>query len=205
MTDSIRLGRSFDLAFAVAGGTAVSNSGVAATGTATFSGQPTAGDTLTLNTRTITFRASGATGNEVNMGASLALTLTALHAFIDASTDPLLTPISCTVSATVATITYRTQTITGNSYALAKSSSVVTLSAATLTGATEAQFQYSGAVDRVIRVVAKTAAARVTIGGAAAVLIPVNWPEYFRISGVSTMTVIGDGAATGTLCVTVCV
>ena len=51
---------------------------VQATGTVTFSGQPSANDTVTLNGVTFTAKSSGATGNEYNIGASTALTVQAL-------------------------------------------------------------------------------------------------------------------------------
>lgn len=56
---------------------------------ATFN--PTAGTTITLNGVVITFVASGAAGNQVNIGASASSTLDNLVTFLSGSADPLLT------------------------------------------------------------------------------------------------------------------
>ncbi len=61
-------------------------------GNIAFAANPTAGDTITINGVTWTFVASGATGNQTNIGADLDKTLRNLVDDLNASTDPLLTP-----------------------------------------------------------------------------------------------------------------
>lgn len=73
--------------------------GVAASSVGTFTGQPTAADTITLGGTAITARASGAINNEFNIGASTQLTAQNLVAAINASTTEA---ISSTVFATYA-------------------------------------------------------------------------------------------------------
>ena len=51
---------------------------VAATGAITFSVQPAVNSTMTINGTLFTFVASGAVGNQVNIGGNLAATMTAL-------------------------------------------------------------------------------------------------------------------------------
>jgi hypothetical protein len=106
-----------------------------ARGTIVFSGQPTANDTVTINGTVFTFKASGATGNQSNIGETLADTL-----------DALVTVLNASVVAGVALATYSNVSDTtlkilfdavgeaGNAFTLAKSCSVATLSAATLEG-----------------------------------------------------------------------
>ncbi len=114
------------------------HAGANATGTLTFSGQPAANDTITLGGTTVTFVASGATGLQVNIGSSLANTLLALQWLLTTSTDANLVKCRWSVSATVLTATFANGGTAGNAYTLAKSSSVVTLSGATLSGGTSA-------------------------------------------------------------------
>jgi hypothetical protein len=59
---------------------------VSASTTGTFTGAPTAGQSMTVNGVTFTARASGATGNEFNIGASVTATAANLAAAINAST-----------------------------------------------------------------------------------------------------------------------
>lgn len=73
--------------------------GVAAYSVGTFTGQPTAADTLTLGGQAITARASGAIVNEFNIGATTQLTAQNLVAAINASTTEA---VSDTVYATYA-------------------------------------------------------------------------------------------------------
>lgn len=114
-----------------------------ASGTVTFSNNPSAADTLTIAGTVITFVASGATGTQVNIGSSLAVTLSNLLTMLQASSDTNLVKCTYSLSASVLTV-YANQFVNngaqagtgGNSLTLAKSSSVITLSGATLTGGT---------------------------------------------------------------------
>lgn len=107
-----------------------------ATGKATFAGLPTANDTLTVGGTVITFVASGATGNQVNIGGTVAITLASLLAFLNASADVNLVKFKYAV---VSSVLYFTAVVTGsagNALTLAKSSTNITLSGATLSGGT---------------------------------------------------------------------
>lgn len=107
-----------------------------AAGSATFSGNPTAADTLTLNGTAITFVASGAVAPQVNIGASLAVTLANLLAMCAASADAQLVKFSYGVAGSVFNIYAAAAGTAGNALTLAKSSTAITLSAATLAGGT---------------------------------------------------------------------
>lgn len=105
-----------------------------AVGNAAFSGQPTANDTLTIQGTAITFVASGATGNQVNIGGSLAVTLGSLLTFLNASVDTQLVKMTYSVVASTLYMVSVLTGTTGNAYTLAKSSTAITLSASTLAG-----------------------------------------------------------------------
>ena len=119
--------------------TAVSLPGLPSTqasGTATFSANPANNDTLTIGGTAITFVTSGATGNQVNIGASLAATLASLLALLVGSADTNLVKFEYAVNGSVLAFSAATPGIVGNTLTLAKSSTAITLSAATLTGGT---------------------------------------------------------------------
>ncbi len=112
-----------------------------ASGTATFAANPAANDTLTIAGTAITFVASGATGTQVNIGSSLAVTLSNLLTFLQGSTDAGLVKCTYSVAGSVLTITANQFNGTGanagtggNSLTLAKTSTAITLSGATLSG-----------------------------------------------------------------------
>lgn len=111
-----------------------SGAGIAASGTITFSAPPTAADTVTINGVTITFVASSPTGNQVLIGGTAATTAVNLNTFLQASANAGLTVLSYSVSGAIVTVTEKTVGIAGNSIALAKSSTAITLSASTLLG-----------------------------------------------------------------------
>ena len=64
------------------------------TGQIAFAANPTAGDTITINGITWTFVASGATGNQTNIGSSLDVTVRNLVDNLNASTNAAITPAS---------------------------------------------------------------------------------------------------------------
>jgi hypothetical protein len=107
------------------------NSGVKASGTLTFSGQPSADGTLTINGHVITFKASGATGAQVNLGGTATLTAQAVKSYINDHPDE--TQVIATGASTVLTLTAVTAGVWGNSLTLARSGSYPALSGATLT------------------------------------------------------------------------
>lgn len=114
--------------------------------TVTLSGNVSAtvnsGDSIVFGTA-VTFVASGATGNQVNIGTNLAATLSNLLTLLQASTDANLTKGTYSLSGSVLTVTANQFTSSGayagtggNSLTLAKSSTAITLSGATLSGGT---------------------------------------------------------------------
>ena len=117
------------------GGIGTGTTGVAASGTLTFGGNPTNGQTIVLDGVTWTFVTSGATGNETNLSAvNLAGTLTQLQADLTASPNTDIALANYAASSTVLTITYKTQGVAGNAYTITGGTSGATPSAGTLTG-----------------------------------------------------------------------
>ena len=109
-----------------------------AVGNASFSANPAANDTLTLNGTVVTFVSGTPTGNQVQIGGTLAITLQNLLTFLSASTDVQLVKFKYSLAPS-ATIIYFVSSVTGtagNALTLAKSSTAITLSGATLVGGT---------------------------------------------------------------------
>lgn len=129
------LGR-FDFTSGTTGLTSTFSFGKAprAFGFANFSGQPSANDTITVCGTAVTFVTSGATGNQVNIGADLAATLAGLTALINPSSDTNLSKVTANVVGSKVYFTADLAGTAGNAYTLAKSSSAITLSGATLSG-----------------------------------------------------------------------
>lgn len=105
-----------------------------AVGNAAFSGNPTASDTITFNGTAITFVTSGATGNQVNIGGSLSVTLASLLTLLSGSSDTQLVKFRYAVVGSTLYVKAATPGAGGNALTLAKSSTVITLSGATLAG-----------------------------------------------------------------------
>lgn len=110
--------------------------GSAATGTITIATNPTDGDTITVNGVVVTFKTSGATGNQVNIGASAGATATALAAFLNASSLAGLSVATYAANASAVTVTYDVKGTAGNNFTLASGQASVTVSGAKLTGGT---------------------------------------------------------------------
>ena len=120
---------------------------VAATEAITFSVQPVANSTLTINGTVFTFVASGAVGNQINIGANLAATMTALSVALNASVVTGVALATYAGTATALTMVHDTLGDTGNSFTLAASVSPAsndTVSAATLTGGLNSHTFMSG-------------------------------------------------------------
>lgn len=77
--------------------------GTKATGTLTFTGAPTATETFVIAGVTFTARASGATGNEFNIGGTVTATAANVAAAVNASSD--VTDITATSALGVVTFT----------------------------------------------------------------------------------------------------
>jgi hypothetical protein len=129
-----------------------------ALGDITFTAQPAAGETFVLKGHTFTARAAGAVANEFNIGVSLTLSIDALVASIAAALVVENAAIAAGLSAVPAVIVpkvlgYATYSnvggtklhvlavnygADGNLFTLAEVSANATVSAATLTGGTDA-------------------------------------------------------------------
>ena len=115
-------------------GAVLTGDGVKATGSATFSGQPTANDTLTVGGVVFTFKASAPLDTDLVIGANLAATLAAAAVKIEAKVGL----IDVAATATVLTFTGHDQGSAANAVTLAKNSTVITVSGATLAGGVDA-------------------------------------------------------------------
>lgn len=118
---------------------------VPASATAAFSANPSANDTLTIGGSAVTFVASGATGLQVNIGTSLAVTLASLLSFLQGSADTNLVKFAYAIATNSNTLTITANQFAssgtnagaaGNSLTLAKSSTAITVSGTTLSGGT---------------------------------------------------------------------
>jgi phage tail sheath protein FI len=111
-----------------------SDEAVAAVGKVTFTAQPIAASTITIAGTSVEFVSDSATGNQVEIGATLAATLTALKTMLNASSDTNLVKATYDVSATELTITAATAGAGGNALTLATTVVGATVSGATLAG-----------------------------------------------------------------------
>lgn len=121
---------------------------VKASGTITWSGTGAANDTILINGVTFTAKASGATGNEWNVGASATLSAAAAAAAINASATALVANnVTASAASGVLTITAVYPGTTGNCITIAEGvdgSSHMTVSGARLTAGTNGtQVTYS--------------------------------------------------------------
>ena len=105
-----------------------------ATGYYTFTGVPAANDTVTIEGVPITFVASGPTGNQVLIGGTAAATALNLYTFLIGSTNATLLTFNYFNVSTVVGIEYKTAGSTGDAQTIAKSSTNITVSGATLAG-----------------------------------------------------------------------
>lgn len=115
-------------------GSELYDDGVKATGYFTFSGNVSADDTITVNGTVFTFKASGATGNQINIGASASATIDNAVTVLNASIVEAVAVATYTknVAGTQLVVTYDERGAAGNAFTLAKSSTNITVSAATL-------------------------------------------------------------------------
>lgn len=107
---------------------------VSASGTYTFTTNPTNTKTIILNGVTWTFVTTGATGPQTNIGVTTAATLAQLAIDLNASTISGINVASYSASPTVLTITYIAPGTAGNAYTLAVGSYGGVVSGATLSG-----------------------------------------------------------------------
>lgn len=95
-----------------------------ANGYVRFGANPSDDDNFVFNGVTWTFKSSGATGNQVNIGANLAATLTSLVAALNASTNASISVARYSVASSSASndtvwIEYKDGGTSGNAYTLA--------------------------------------------------------------------------------------
>lgn len=112
----------------------ITGGGVAASGTYTFTGNPTNGQNIVLNGVTWTFTTGVPTTAQTKIGANTAVTLSTLALNLNASENASINVASYSASATVLTITYNTTGTGGNAYTLAVGTYGGAVSAATLAG-----------------------------------------------------------------------
>jgi hypothetical protein len=111
--------------------------GVAATGTYTFTGNPTVGQTIVLNGVTWTFETTISGASQTKIQASLAATLAQLANDLASSNNNSLIVASYSITTgTVLNITYDTLGTVGNAYTLASGTYGGVVSGATLSGGT---------------------------------------------------------------------
>lgn len=115
---------------------ATTGAGVKATGFIQLTGQPSDGDTVTVNGIVITFKTAVVGANQVLIGASAAQTLVNLHTFLANSTNAnlLLMTYTFDLVSNKVNITAVSVGTAGNTLTLVKSGANITLSAATLLG-----------------------------------------------------------------------
>lgn len=112
----------------------VNENQVFASGTFTLS-SVVATDAISINGVTFTAVASGATGNQFNVGASDTETATNLAAAIVASATALVNEfVTATSAAAVVTVTAKNGGVQGNSITIASADATITASGARLTG-----------------------------------------------------------------------
>lgn len=112
--------------------------------TLTYSGAPANNDTVTLGGVVITYKTSGATGSQVNIGGSQAAAMANLVTFINigGSANNIATLCTAVVtSANVVTVTSIFPGIIGNLITLAKSAANIAVGGATLTGGAISTYQ----------------------------------------------------------------
>jgi len=156
-----------------------SGAAVAASGSVTFTSNPAAASTLTLNGTAITFVAAAPTGNQVLIGANLASTLSALLAFLQTSTDSQLSRFRSAIVGSQLNLTATTLGTGGNALTVATTVAGATTSGATLAGG-----------------VAPTPSTKLTI------TIPGQYPEQFDnigagLSGAALWTAIASAVNNG--------
>lgn len=109
---------------------------VKATGTLTFTGASVADETMTIAGVTFTAKASGATGNQFNIGGTVTLSAESLVSAVNASSDTNKIVVASNVAGVV-TFTCKTPGSVGNAIGLTEGLTNATVSGALLTGGLE--------------------------------------------------------------------
>lgn len=114
--------------------------GAQAAGTISLNGQPSPGDSFTIDGTAVTFVASSPVGNQVVIGAAVADTFNNLLAFLQQSLDVNISLANYAADQSVANrvdITYKVAGTAGNTFSLVKSGTNLAVSAADLSGGTQ--------------------------------------------------------------------
>lgn len=110
----------------------------AASGSMTIATQPTNGQTVIVNGRTVTFKTAPANDLDVLIGASATATAANLAGVLNSSVDTAISVATYTAAAAVVNVAFDARGIAGNSFTLATGTAgaSVTVSGAKLTGGT---------------------------------------------------------------------
>jgi hypothetical protein len=108
--------------------------GVKASGTFTFTANPSANHTISIDGVELTFVASSAAEDEITIGANLAATLNNIRTIIDAHSTLASLVSSADNDTSVVTVTAKRAGVNGNAIELASGHANAVVSAATLTG-----------------------------------------------------------------------
>jgi Protein of unknown function (DUF3383) len=111
-----------------------SGAGLPASGSIMFTAAGTPGDTITIGGTSIELVASSPSGSQVLIGANANATAGNLQTFLQNSADVNISQCTYSLSGPTITVTYKLIGVAGNSFTLAKSSTAITLSGATLSG-----------------------------------------------------------------------
>lgn len=103
-------------------------------GSIAFAGQPANNDNVTIKGTAITFVTGTPTTNQVQIGASLTVTLDSLVTLINASADVNLSAVTALRSGTTVYVVSKATGTGGNAYTLAKTGTNITVSGATFSG-----------------------------------------------------------------------
>jgi hypothetical protein len=107
---------------------------ITASGTIAFLQNPANNEAITIGTTAVTFKTSGATGDQVNIGDSLTDTLASLLQFLQASSDGQLSQCSYEVFNQTLMISFKVDDVAGNNFTLSTTVAEATASSTTLTG-----------------------------------------------------------------------
>ncbi|MCO5083091.1 MAG: hypothetical protein M9955_15725 [Rhizobiaceae bacterium] len=114
------------------------NAAAKATGEITFVSNPVADTTVTIAGTAVTFKGSGAAGNQVNIGVDLAATLTALAVMLNGSADANLVTVDYVATPTRLQLTAATAGAAGNAIAFSTTVAGATVSGPALAGGYDA-------------------------------------------------------------------
>lgn len=108
---------------------------IAATGYIQLNDQPAVDDTITLDGQVMTFKASGATANQINIGQDVLETITNIVDKLNAHADAGIALVTYSSNGyNQVILTHDTPGTGGNAWTLTKSGANIAVSAATLTG-----------------------------------------------------------------------